>query len=177
MNFILDEYPYHADILSTEPPRLVGRVYILDRLGPFPVCNDEGHFIFAVARLEDAVPKFEKHFENYSVPWQPVYLDKAQQGTPVLFLKRTHFGDLRVEQQRDGTWVALRDGLPMLRGSQDATFASCNEAQEAAERHMTDYFYFQQDPPVSDDLHWVSDWKVDGEYVDRLVDRRCRDAP
>jgi hypothetical protein len=132
MSFVLDEYPYHADILSANPRRVVARVYFPDQPGPFPVCDDQGRFLFAIERRNEAIPKFEEYYLTHGPVWQSVYSNKVQQGLPLLFLKRTLYGELRVEQTGDGSWVAYRDGLPLLRGSQDATFTSCQEAQEAA---------------------------------------------
>jgi hypothetical protein len=177
MSFVLDEYPYHADILCATTRRVVGRVYIPERPGPLPVSDDQGRFIFAVERLDEAAPKFEQYHSTHEPQWQSMYLDEKQQGSPLLILKRTLYGELRVEQGRDGSWRAYRNGLPLLRGSWDATFNSCREAQEAAERHVTDYFYIEYDQPASDGLRWVYDWKVDGDYLDRWVDRVLRDCP
>jgi hypothetical protein len=139
MNFMLEEYPYHADILSREPHRVVARVYISHSRGPFPVCDDQGCFLFSVWRVEDAISEFEKHHIHYDPPWQPIYSNRAQQGLPNLFLKRTIYGELRVEQINEGSWIALRDGLPLRQGGRDATFGSCGYAQRIAELHVKDY--------------------------------------
>src|SRR5260370_9310272 len=105
MSFVLDEYPYHADIVSTTPRRVVGRVYIPDRPGPLPVCDDQGRLIFTVERLKNAIPEFEKYHSAHDPSWQAVYTNKAHQGLPLLFMKRTLYGEFRVDQPHNVSWI------------------------------------------------------------------------
>jgi hypothetical protein len=139
MRFVLQKHTYHADILKMATGLAVARVYItLDEVRPHPVCDSEGRFIFAVRRVEDALPAFEKYCKDNQPPWQPVYTTLAQEGLPQLFIKRTPLGELRVQRDWNGNWFVLRDGQPLRFKGNVATFRCCDDAQRIADRHLCD---------------------------------------
>jgi hypothetical protein len=159
MSFSVDRHPYHVDIFSTNPRRMLARVHIFASGYPhsrFPVCDAQGQFLFSVLDVEEGLAELEKSLSNYEAPWLPIYSDVGQQGLPMLFIKRTPFGELRVEATGDRRWIALRDGLPLRQDDRDAIFASCGYAQHVAELHMRDYFNGLRPPP--DDLRWLYAW-------------------
>ena len=92
MSYVLEQHLYHADVLVKGAARPVARVHILlDKVGLHPVCDDQGRFLFAVRRIEDAVSEFEKYYTDHPPPWQPVYTTRDQKGLPKLFIRRTPF--------------------------------------------------------------------------------------
>jgi hypothetical protein len=179
MNFVLEHYPYHVDILSTTPRQVVARVYLPYcpdyQRGAFPVCDIQGRFLFGVWEVADAIQELKNYLSHDQRVWQPVYSSRKQEGPPKLFIQRTLFGELRVEEISLRSCIALRDGLPLRERGQDATFGSCGLAQHTAELHLMDGFDHRA--PYPDGRHWLSDWKRDDDCLGRVIDRKlaaCR---
>src|SRR5947199_4127850 len=130
MSYLLKTYPYHADIVDCDTGRTMARVYLTSR-GPHPVCDLQGGFLFSVWQLDEAVAEFERSYMDHQPPWQPVYTSQTQQGLPWLCLRRTPFGELRVQQLPTEKWITMRDGDPMQCRGRMVTFSSCGAAQAA----------------------------------------------
>jgi len=140
MNYVLQHHRYHMDIQVEGAARPAARVYILlDKAGLYPVCDDQGRFLFSVRSIEDAVPEFERYYMDNLPPWQALYTTRDQKGMAPSFIRRTAFGELRVLQDWNCKWFALRDGEPLLCKSGVAAFSSCAQAQRVADQHHSDH--------------------------------------
>jgi hypothetical protein len=160
MRFLLQRYPYHADIVDQHTGRTMARVYIAGSQ-PYPVLDDQGRFLIAVSSLDEAVPELERSYTE--PPWQPVYNNQSQRGLPSLFIKRTPFGELRVQQDHHvEKWIAFRDGDLLLNEGKRATFGSCGAAQTIAVEYLRDEF------DRSGNRYWSNHF--DADYVDPYVD-------
>jgi len=172
MTHVLERHRYHADIVDQDTGRTMARVYLTSR-DPHPVCDLQGRLLFSVLQLDDAVAEFERSYRDHQPPWQPVYTSHTQQGLPRLFVKRTPFGELRVQQLQTGEWIPMRDGKPMRCRGGMATFGSCGAAQHAADKHERDDW--GNGTPVIDGLWWPidADDYVDDEDepLDRKIER------
>jgi hypothetical protein len=72
------------------------------------------------------------------------------------YCKSTQFGQLRVEQDQLGRWVASRnDGYHLLRDSKLALFPTAEEARRAADAHLADNC--PNSLPIADGLSWLHD--------------------
>jgi hypothetical protein len=167
MNYLVQRHGYHVDILVEGALRPAARVYILlDKVGLYPVCDDQGRFLFSVRSIEDAVPEFERYYMDHPPPWQPLYTTRDQKGMPPSFTRRTAFGELRILQNWNCKWFALRDGEPLLCKSGVAAFCSCSQAQRVADEHLCDY-----SKPLSEGHdYWWPDPEEERE-LDRKIDQ------
>lgn len=110
---------YHSDCC-------VGYVTLRD--GRYHVENDDNDEIAVVKTLDDAIPAIAAYYE--AIPW--VYESETR------YTKSTPFGPLHVEQDQSG-WVAYRHyEYPLLRNGYSASFATLEEAQQAADAHAPD---------------------------------------
>lgn len=81
------------------------------------------------------------------------------------------FVSLRVEQDQQGHWLAHRDDYPMLQDKKPARFATCADAQRAADAHELDLF---PDAKVIDDgLSWLPDPEIDWQSIPHLAEARA----
>jgi hypothetical protein len=166
MSFLLFErYDYYA-ILNEDADFIVGRVYPVNgRQGPYSLSSGIGSSyqqddIGVVLSLDEAIPAFLNYYKKHPVPWE--------QESPALYWKHTMFVVLRVEQDQQGRWLAYRDDYPMLQDTKPARFATCGDAQRAADAHELDLF---PDAKVIDDgLSWLPDPEIEGRSVRRLVE-------
>jgi hypothetical protein len=106
MSYVLQQHRYHVDVLVKGADRPAARVHIL---------------------LDKA--------GLYPV-WQPLYTTHDQRGMPRSFIRRTAFGELRILQDWNFKWFALRDGEPLLCKYGIAAFFSFSEAQRVADQHL-----------------------------------------
>ena len=60
---------------------------------------------------------------------------------------------LRVVQDEQGGWVAYRDNYPLLRDGKPARFATCVDAQRAADAHELDLY--PNAKAIDDGLSWL----------------------
>ena len=75
---------------------------------------------------------------------------------------------LRVEQDQQGYWLAYREDYPLLENTKPARFATCADAQRAADAHELDLF---PDANVIDDGYsWLPDPEIDWRSVPHLVE-------
>src|SRR5437870_3879118 len=134
---LLKRYDYYA-ILNDDADYIVGRVYTRHgRQGPYEVISGIGpvyqeRSVATVKSLDDAIPAFIDYYDKNPVPWE--------QDSPGLYWRHTMFVSLRVEQDQQDHWLAYRDDYPMLQDTKPARFATCADAQRAADVHELDLF-------------------------------------
>ncbi len=138
------------------------------RQGPYKVTSFLGpspqrHDIAIANSLDDAIPAFVDFYKRKPVPWERESL--------ALYWRLTMFVCLRVEQDQQGHWLAYRDDYPLLQDTKPARFATCAEAQRAADAHELDLF---PDAKVIDDgLSWLPDPEIDWRSVPHIVEERA----
>ena len=165
---LLKRYDYYA-ILNEDADFIVGRVYCLNgQQGPCRVTSSIGPSyqqdgIGVVKSLDDAIPAFLDYYKKNPVPWE--------QESPALYWRDTMFVVLRVEQDRQGHWLAYRDDYPMLQDTKPARFTTCAEAQRAADAHELDLF--PNAKVIDDGFSWLPDPEIDWRSVPHLVEERA----
>jgi hypothetical protein len=166
MNFLLyKKYDYYA-ILNDDARYIVGRAYPLDAgQGPYRVRSSIGpsyqrNDVGVVKSLDDVIPAFIDHYEKNPVPWE--------RESPALYRKHTMSVWLRVEQDQKGHWLAYRDDYPMLEDTKPAHFATCADAQRAADAHELDLF--PNAKVIEDGLSWLPDPEIDWRSVPYLAE-------
>jgi hypothetical protein len=78
------------------------------------------------------------------------------------------FVDLRVEQDQQGNWLAYRDDYPMLQDTKPAHFATCADAERAADTHELDFF--PNAKVIEDGLSWLPDPEIDWRSIPYLTE-------
>jgi hypothetical protein len=162
--FMLHNRHYYYVILNVDADLIVARVYVVGGqpgqyevnscFGPSYRCGDVG----IVKSLDDAIPAFIDYYKRNPVPWE--------QESPALYSRDTMYVSLRVEQDRQGHWLAYRDDYPMLHDTKPAYFATCADARRAADAHELDMF---PNAKVIDDGY---SWLPDPEIEERLIQHR-----
>jgi hypothetical protein len=169
MTLVLLKWCDHYAIRNDDAFFIVGWVYALKgRQGPYKVTSGIGpsHLrdgIGLVKSLEDAIPAFVDFYKKNPVPWE--------RESPALFWRHTMFAALRVEQDRQGHWRAYRDDYPMLQDTKPACFATCAEAQRAADAHELDLY--PNAKVIDDGLSWLPDPEIDWRRVPHLAEARA----
>jgi hypothetical protein len=165
---LINKCAYHY-ILNDDADFIVGRVYPLrGGRGPYEVISSIGpsyqrNAVGVVNSLDDAIPAFIDYYKKNPVSWE--------RESPALFWRHTMFVSLRVEQDQQGRWLAYREDYPLLEDTKPARFATCVEAQRAADAHELDLF---PDAKVTDDgLSWLPDPGIDWRSVPHLVEARA----
>lgn len=168
MTFVLlKRYDYYA-ILNEDADFIVGRVYPLNgQQGPYKVSAGVGpsyrrNDVGVVKSLDDAIPAFLNYYKKNPVPWE--------RESPRLYWRHTMFVILRVEQDQQGHWLAYRDDYPMLQDTKPARFATCGDAQRAADAHELDLYPSAK--AIDDGLSWLPDPEIDWRSVPHLVEQR-----
>jgi hypothetical protein len=162
---LINKCAYHS-ILNDDARLIVGRVYPRrDRHGPYEVITGigpecQGRSVAIVNSLDDAIPAFIEYYKNNPVPWE--------QERPALYWRHTMFVALRVEQDQQGHWLAYRDDYPLLEDTKPARFATCADAQRAADAHELDLF--PNAKVIEDGLSWLPDPEVDWRSVPYLAE-------
>jgi hypothetical protein len=166
MTFLLvNKYAYYA-IVNHDARYIVGRAYPLrGRQDEYKISSSigprfQGDEVGIVKSLNDVIPTFIDHYKRNPVPWE-------QEG-PALYWKHTMFVDLRVEQDQQSHWLAYRDDYPMLQDTKPAHFATCVEAQRAADVHELDLF--PNAKVIEDGLSWLPDPEIDWRSVPYLAE-------
>jgi len=146
------------------------RVYPLNgRQGPYRVTADVGPLARetteagVVNSLNDAIPAFLAYYERYPVRWERLNPAKHSRDTLNVIL--------RVEQAEQGDWLAYRDDYPLLRDGKPAHFATCADAQRAADAHELDLFPNAE--VIEDDLSWFPDPEIDWRSIPHRVEERA----
>jgi hypothetical protein len=170
MTFVLLQNYNQYVIVNDDADFIVGSVRPLNgRQGPYRVYAHVGPTdrrnvdAGVVNALEDAIPAFLAYYENYPLRWE--WLGQS-------YLKFTLFVILRVEQNKNGHWLAYRDDYPLLRDGVAARFASCAEAQRAADVHELDLYPNGQ--VINDGLSWLPDPEIDWRSIPHRVEERAR---
>jgi hypothetical protein len=110
----------------------------------------------------DAIPAFLAYYERYPVRWQRL--------DPKEYWKDTLNVFLRVEQDEQGDWLAYHDDYPLLRDGKPAHFATCVDAQRAADAHELDLF--PNALAIDDGLSWLPEPEIDWRSIPHRVEER-----
>jgi hypothetical protein len=169
MTFVLLKNYDHYAIVNDDADFIAGRVYPLNgRQGPYRVTAPVGPLDRAtteagvVNSLSDAIPAFLAYYEKYPLRWDRVHNE---------YWKSTLFVNLRVEQEEQGNWSAYRDHYPLLQNGKTARFATCVDAQRAADAHELDLF--PNAKAIDDGLSWLPDPEIDWRSVPQRVEERA----
>jgi hypothetical protein len=165
---LLKNYDHYA-IVNDDADFIAGRAYPLNgRQGPYRVTADVGPMgrqtteAGVVNSLDDAIPAFLAYYEKYPLRWDWVHDEYGKDTLNAL---------LRVVQNEQGDWVAYRDNYPLLRNGKPERFATCADAQRAAEVHELDLF--PNAVATGDGLAWLSDPEIDWRSVPHRVEERA----
>jgi hypothetical protein len=168
MSYVLQRHRYYADIVERETERVLARVYITAR-PPYAVCDAQGRFLFGTSDLSKVVPEFERCYDE--PPWEWLYAPRMRAGGPNLYVKRSPFGEFRVQETTHGAWMGLRDGGPLCDGPDILTFGTRGAAQAAVDRYSR-----LPSGTVTEDCIWWAPHTEEGcqgdeEPVNLMVDR------
>src|SRR5262249_5358817 len=154
------------DIANDDSDQLVARVralrrgaggpeYRVDIVIPYP--GDDDYPDFVVKSIDEVIPAVAAYYEAHPPRWvpegdrTPYYREVAPYRAR--YVKETQFGDLWVDQIESGQWVAYRDGHGLsFDGGEVAKFATCEEAQRAADAHYRDGY--PNSETINDGLSW-----------------------
>ena len=166
---LLKNYDHYA-IVNDDADFIVGRVYPLNGIkGPYRVTADVGPLgretteAGVVNSLNDAVLAFLAYYERYPLRWDRVH---------DCYWKTTLFVSLRVEQDQQGDWLAYRDEFPLIRDGEPARFATCADAQRAADVHELDLY--PNAKAIDDGYSWLPDPEIDWRSIPHRVEERAR---
>jgi hypothetical protein len=159
--YLLERYDHYA-IVNDDARFIVGRVYpTRGKNGSYKITSnlaspfEESDEIGIVTALSDVIPTFIDHHGRNPLRWHSV--------GQAVYRKDTMFVVLRVQQDQAGNWLAYRDEYPLLRDGRPAQFASCAEAQRAADAHELDLF--PNTSVIKDGLSWEPDPEIDWRSV------------
>jgi len=168
MTFLLLKNYDHYAIVNDDADFIAGRVYPLNgRQGPYRVTADVGPLdretdeAGIVKSLDDAIAAFLAYYKRYPLRWDRVHNS---------YWKSTLFLDLTVEQDQQGDWLAYRENYPLLQDGKPARFATCADAQRAADVHELDLF--PNAKIIDDGLAWLPDPEIDWRSVPHRVEER-----
>jgi hypothetical protein len=160
----------HYAIVNDDAAFIVGRVYPLNgNQGPYRVEASVGPWgretreAGIVESLDDAIPVFLAYYEKYPLRWDRL---------PDTCWKITLFTILKVEQDKQGDWLAYRDDYPLLRNGKPARFATRTDAERAAEAHELDLY--PNAKVIDDGLSWLPDPEIDWRLFPDLVAARAK---
>lgn len=167
--FLLVKNHDHYAIVNDDADFIAGRVYPLNgRQGPYRVTADVGPMdretteAGVVNSLNDAIPAFLAYYEKYPLRWDWVH-DECWKDTLNVFL--------RVEQDEQGGWLAYRDNYPLLQKGKPARFATCVDAQRAADAHELDLF--PNAVAIDDGFSWQPDPEINWRSIPHRVEERA----
>jgi hypothetical protein len=167
MTFVLLKNYEHYVIVNEDADFIVGRVYCLNgQRGPYQVTSRIGPSyqpddIAVVKSLDDAIPTFIDYYEKNPVPWE--------RESSAFYSRYTIFVCLLVEQDQQGHWLAYRNDHPMLQDTKPARFATCADAQRAADAHELDMF--PNAKVIDDGYSWLPDPEIDWRSVPHVEQR------
>jgi len=163
--FLLRERFDYYVIVNVDADFIVARIYPLGgQQGPYRVSSGVGppySDIAIVKSLDDAIPTFIDYYKNNPVPWE--------RENHALYRRHTMYVSLRVEQDRQGHWLAYRDDYPMLQDTLPAYFATCADAQRAADAHELDLF--PNAKVIDDGYSWLPDPEIEERSTHRVEER------
>jgi len=173
MKYLLQRYSdeYHV-ILNDDSDYIVGRIYQLKPgLGSPKFCihNDNAKEIAVVQSIDEAIPTLAAYYEENPPRWEREsdstirYADMMSCRTR--YIKETQFDPLWVDEIEPGQWLAYRNGHELLiDGGKIAIFATCKEAQHAADTHLRDGY--PNSEILDDGFSWLPgdpsdiDWRL-----------------
>src|SRR5262245_32867081 len=149
-----DAYSLVARVDAPRPgargPEYRVRIWITD-----PGDDDSPEFV--VRSIDELIPAVAAYYEAHPPRWVPEsdctphYRDMGP--CRARYMKDTQFGDLWVDQIEKGQWVAYRDGHGLSSdGGEIEKFATCEEAQRAADAHFRDGY--PNSKIIEDGLSW-----------------------
>jgi hypothetical protein len=167
MNYVILKHYDHYAIVNDDADFIVGRVYPVDGQG-FRVTADlapdwESGDVAVVQTIDDAIPALAAYYERKPPQWQ--------RWNAIKHAKFTQFAILWVEQDEQGHWRAQRDDYPLMRNGERAFFATCAEAQHAADAHLLDYYPGIE--IIDDGLSWLPDPEIDWRSCPHRVEARA----
>jgi len=168
MTFVLLKNYDHYVIVNDDADFIAGRVYPLNgRQGPYrvralvgPIGRDTTE-AGVVNSLSDAIPAFLAYYKKYPLRWDRVHNS---------YWKSTLFVNLTVEQDQRGDWLAYRENYPLLQNGKPARFATCADAQRAADAHELDLF--PNAKAIDDGFSWQPDPEIDWRSIPHRVEER-----
>jgi hypothetical protein len=158
----------HYVIRNDDADFNVGRVYCLNRQrGLYEVTSRIGPSyqadeIAVVKSLDDAIPTFIDYYEKNPVPWE--------RESSASYSRHTMFVCLWVEQDQQGHWLAYRNDYPMLQDTKPARFATCVDAQRAADAHELDLY--PNAKVINDGFSWQPDPEIEERSLPYRVAER-----
>jgi len=156
MNYLLEPSGDNSfSIVNVDANVYVG--YVSWRGGAYHVSDHEDEDIAVVNSPDDALPIIATHYE--SVKW------KRESATR--YSKFMEFGELRVDVEQPGQWVAYRNEFPLLRNGNPATFPTFKEAQRAADVHAREGY--PNSETIFDGYAWSPDPDPWWSYPHRIA--------
>jgi hypothetical protein len=158
MNYLLESRGDNFfGIVNADANVYVG--HVSRRGGQYHVSNNEDEDIAIVKAPEGALPVIAAHYETHPPQWK--------RESAARFSKWMQFGELRVDQEQTGQWVAYRNGFPLLRNGNPATFVTCKEAQHAADVHAREGY--PNSETIFDGFAWRPDPDPWWSYPNRIA--------
>jgi len=161
-----DEYDIlndDADSLVASVDRIVGAGGSQYRVQVLVSDPDDEYPEFVIKSIDEAIPAVAAYYEANPFQWEPESdrSPRYKQMGPcrARHIKDTQFGHLWVDQIESGQWVAYRMGYALsFDGGKIAKFATCEEAQRAADAHFRDGY--PNSKTINDGLSWPAenDW-------------------
>ena len=143
MKYLLQKYDNEYVILNDDSDYQAGyvRPLQLGLVGPrYRVQNDECDEIAVVKSINEAIPALAAYYEKNPPRWEresdgPTYGSNADAPgrCGARYIKETQFGPLWVDQIKPGQWLTYRNDHELLTDGKIAIFATCEEAQRAAD--------------------------------------------
>jgi hypothetical protein len=167
--FLLRERFDYYVIVNVDADFIVARIYPLGgQQGQYEVTSCfrpsyQGSDVGIIKSLDDAIPAFIDYHKKNPVPWE--------RESAALYWRHTMYVSLRVEQDRQGYWLAYRDDYPMLRDTTPARFKTRAEAQRAADAHELDLF--PNAKVIDDGCSWLPDPEIEERLIPHRVEERA----
>ena len=170
MKYLLQKYSdeYYV-ILNEDSDYQAGyvRSLKLGMRGPrYSVENGKGDEIAVVKSMDEAIPALAAYYEENPPRWEResdglAYLSNADAPGRCgqRYIKETQFGPLWVDEIKPGQWLIYRNDHELLIDGKIAIFATCEEAQRAADAHLRDGY--PNSEIIDDGFSWLPDTEID----------------
>lgn len=130
-----------------------------------PSTDDDEYREVVIKSIDEAIPTVAAYYEANPPRWEPesdlTPRCDAMEPCRARYFKETQFCYLWVGQVKSGQWVAYRDGHGLsFDCGKIAVFATCKEAQRAADAHFRDGYPNSEMTndglswPVKDEFKW-----------------------
>ena len=162
--------PDRYRIVHDDANTLVGVAYLLPA-GRFAVKGEGVEIVAIVNSLNEVIPAITAYYEANPPQWKPEHESEFRRRDDEIcctrYINETIFGPLWVEEIALGQWVAYRNDCELLFNGKIAIFATCEEAQRAADAHFRDGY--PNSEMVDDGYSWIFseevDWQQDPNFV------------